>query len=70
MPLGLSLGDDVVDGDVEPTDQQDRVDDAVVELADGIYDLFGRRRGVSQRNRAMGVFQGTLQPYQSVVTSP
>ena len=59
LPLGLLLWNDVVDGDVEPTDQQNRVDDAVVELADSIDDLLGRRRGVSQRNRSMGVFRYT-----------
>ena len=39
LSLGLVLADDVVDGDVEPPDQQDGVDDAVVELRDSIDKL-------------------------------
>ena len=59
LPLCLVLTDDVVDGDVQPSDEQDRVDDAVVELGDGMDDLLRGRRGVVQCLRAMGMFRHT-----------
>ena len=46
--LSLVLTDDVVDGDVQPPDEQDRVDNAVVELGDGMDDLLRGRRGAAQ----------------------
>ena len=41
LPLspGLVLADDVVDGDVKPSDQQNWIDDTVIELRDGIDKL-------------------------------
>ena len=48
LPFGLVFADDVVDGDVQLPDEQDRVDDAVVELGDGMDDLLRGRRGAAQ----------------------
>ena len=51
LPPCLVLTDDVVDGDIQPPDEQDRVDNAVVELGDGVDELLRGRRGKLQRLR-------------------
>ena len=68
LPLSpcLVLTDDVVDGDVEPPDEQDRVDNAVVEIRDGMDDLLRGRRGMAQCLRAVNRTQAAEQTFKAL----